>query len=250
MARQRGIIKLKGTISDITFYKTKDGYMAKEKSLIEADRIASDAAFLRTRENNQEFKAASKAGKVFRTALRGVIKNAADNRVISRLLQQFFEVLQADKTSVRGQRNVIDGEALLLNGFEFNIQSKLDTCFHAPYTTTIDRVAGSVTIHIPAFTPLAMVTAPAGATHFKIISAAAEIDFENAAFTNDTKDSGYLPLDNNATAVIDMALALTAASTHPLFALLGVAFYQEVNDVQYPLNNGSYNALSVVKVDA
>jgi len=31
MARQKGIIKLKGTIGDITFYKSGDGYMAREK---------------------------------------------------------------------------------------------------------------------------------------------------------------------------------------------------------------------------
>ena len=31
MAKQKGIIKLKGTIGDITFYKTQDGYLAREK---------------------------------------------------------------------------------------------------------------------------------------------------------------------------------------------------------------------------
>ena len=31
MARQKGIIKLKGTIGDITFYKTQDGHLAREK---------------------------------------------------------------------------------------------------------------------------------------------------------------------------------------------------------------------------
>jgi hypothetical protein len=38
MARQKGIIKLKGTISDITFYKTQDGYIAKEKGGIECQK--------------------------------------------------------------------------------------------------------------------------------------------------------------------------------------------------------------------
>jgi len=30
---------------------------------------------------------------------------------------------------------------------------------------------------------------------------------------------------------------------------LGIEFYQEVNGQMYPLKNGSYNALSIVKVD-
>jgi hypothetical protein len=40
MARQKGIIKLKGTIGDITFYKTQDGHLAREKGGIDAGRIA------------------------------------------------------------------------------------------------------------------------------------------------------------------------------------------------------------------
>lgn len=34
MAKQKGIIKLNGTIGDITFYKTKDGYIAREKGAL------------------------------------------------------------------------------------------------------------------------------------------------------------------------------------------------------------------------
>jgi hypothetical protein len=52
MAKQRSIIKLDGTISDITFYKTKDGYLAKEKSSISASRIATAPEFERTRERD------------------------------------------------------------------------------------------------------------------------------------------------------------------------------------------------------
>jgi hypothetical protein len=39
MARQNGIIKLKGTIGDITFYKTKDGHLAREKGGIDAKEL-------------------------------------------------------------------------------------------------------------------------------------------------------------------------------------------------------------------
>ncbi|HEY0092582.1 MAG TPA: hypothetical protein VGB43_08860, partial [Flavobacterium sp.] len=63
MARQKGIIKLKGTMGGITFYKTSlDGHLAREKGGIEASRIASDPAFQRTRENGSEFGRAGRAG--------------------------------------------------------------------------------------------------------------------------------------------------------------------------------------------
>lgn len=64
MARQKGIIKLKGTIGDITFYKSQDGYLTREKGGVEASRIASDPAFQRTRENGAEFGRAGKAGRL------------------------------------------------------------------------------------------------------------------------------------------------------------------------------------------
>ncbi|MBG6062292.1 hypothetical protein IWX83_002090 [Flavobacterium sp. CG_9.1] len=47
--------------------------------------------------------------------------NSADGRMVSRLTQAMIKVIQADTVSVRGLRNVIDGEAELLAGFEFNI---------------------------------------------------------------------------------------------------------------------------------
>ena len=55
MARQSSIIKLKGTIGGVTFYKSKDGYLAREKGGVDASRIKNDPAFQRTRENGSEF---------------------------------------------------------------------------------------------------------------------------------------------------------------------------------------------------
>ncbi|NIJ46546.1 hypothetical protein FHR24_003035 [Wenyingzhuangia heitensis] len=65
MTRQKDIIKLKGTIGDITFHKTKDGHLA--------------------RENDSEFGRAGKAGKVLQTALRLLLLNTSDGRMVSRL---------------------------------------------------------------------------------------------------------------------------------------------------------------------
>ncbi|HEY1022135.1 MAG TPA: hypothetical protein VGE06_07465 [Flavisolibacter sp.] len=134
MAKQKGIIKLEGTLGDITFLKTADGYIAKEKSGVPAERIASDPAFQRTRENGAEFGRAGKGGKLLRNALRGVLQRASDGRVVSRLTKEMMRVIKADSTSQRGQRNVVDGEAELLTGFDFNLNAKLGATLHAPYT--------------------------------------------------------------------------------------------------------------------
>ena len=248
MARQKGIIKLKGTIGDITFYKTQDGHLAREKGGIDASRIASDPAFQRTRENGSEFGRAGKAGKVLRTALRALLLNSADGRMVSRLTQQMIKVIQADLVNERGLRNVIDGEAELLAGFEFNIRGKPGTSLFAPFVGAIDRVTGDITVDLAPFIPSNMIAAPTGTTHYKIISAGAEIDFEAETFVVANSETAILPWDAVATVAINQVNAVTPASTKPLFLALGVEFYQQVNGQMYPLKNGAYNPLSLVQV--
>lgn len=250
MARQRGIIKLKGILGGITFYNTSlDGHLAREKGGIEASRIASDPAFQRTRENGAEFGRAGKAGKVLRTAIRPLLLNSADSRMASRLTQQMVKVIQADMVSERGLRNVIDGEAELLQGFEFNIRGKLGTTLFAPFTSDVDRITGEVSVNLASFVPANMIAAPGGTTHFKVISGGAEIDFEQETFVIATSETAILPWDATATAVISQTNELTPNSTKPLFLALGVEFYQQINGQMYPLKNGAYNPLSLVKVD-
>ncbi|MBG6062309.1 hypothetical protein IWX83_002107 [Flavobacterium sp. CG_9.1] len=248
MARQKGIIKLKGTIGDITFYKTQDGHLAREKGGIDASRIKNDPAFQRTRENGSEFGRAGKAGKILRTALRAVLINSADGRMVSRLTQAMIKVIQADTVSVRGLRNVIDGEAELLVGFEFNIRGKLGTSLFAPFAGTIDRVSGDIAVDIASFIPANMIAAPSGTTHFKIISAGAEIDFEAETFVETHSETAILPWDTTATAVITQTNTVTPNSIKPLFLALGVEFYQSVNGQMYPLKNGAYNPLALAAV--
>jgi len=248
MARQKGIIKLKGTIGDITFYKSQDGYLAREKGGIEASRIANDPAFQRTRENGAEFGRAGKAGRLLRTAIRPLLLNSADSRMVGRLTQRMVKVIQADSISERGLRNVIDGEAELLQNFEFNIRGKLGTTLYAPYTTSINRITGELNVDLVSFIPVNMIAAPGGTSHFKIISVGAEVDFEAETYVVATSETAILPWSAVATAVINQVNAVTANSTHPLFLALGVEFFQEINGEMYPLKNGSFNPLSLVKV--
>ena len=248
MARQEGIIKLKGTVGGITFYKTQDGHLAREKGGVDASRIKNDPAFQRTRENGSEFGRAGTAGRVLRTAIRGLLLNSADNRMVSRLTQAMTKVIQADATSIRGERNVIDGEAELLDGFEFNIRGKLGTSLYAPFVPTIDRVTGQIKVVIPSFIPANMIAAPSGTTHYKIISAGAEIDFALETYVAPTSVSADLPWGITPSIAITQTNTVTPASTKPLFLMLGIEFYQQVNGTMYPLKNGAFNPLAIVKV--
>jgi hypothetical protein len=81
-----------------------------------------------------------------------------------------------------------------------------------------------------------------------LISAGAAIDFENGSFEAVTSESAEIPISQAPIPAIDLVNQLTANSTHPLFLVLGIEFYQQLNGVSYPLKSGRFNALALVKV--
>lgn len=248
MARQKGLIKLKGTMGDITFYRTKDGYMAREKGGISAERLLNDPRYQRTRENMAEFGRAGKAGKVLRASIQNLLRTSSDRRMVSRLTKEMVKVIQMDAVNPRGQRNVIDGEAELLLGFDFNIHGKLEHSISAPFTATIDRVTGDAVVAVEAFIPTEDLRPPAGSTHYKLVAAAMDINFENGTFVSEKNATPVQPIDTVMTTALQLNNNLPENSVNPLFLVFGISFYQEVNGTFYELKNGVYNALQIVSV--
>ena len=249
MARQKGIIKLEGKIGDLSFYKTQDGHLARTKGGVDKNRIESDPAFARTRENGQEFGRAGKGGKLLRKALRTLLQNSADNRVTSRLTREMVQVVKADTTNGRGERNVVDGDLMKLKGFDFNKDGILSSILFEPFSTNVDRPNGVLEVQIPAFVPANGIEAPGGTTHIKLVAGGAEVNFTDEDFVQDDADSGMVPWDGNSAGPFTLTTNVTPNSTDPLFLVLGVEFYQEVNGNFYSLKDGRYNGLALVEVD-
>jgi hypothetical protein len=248
MARQKGIIKLEGTIGDISFYKSKDGHLARTKGGVEADRIRSDPAFQRTRENGKEFGKAGKAGRLLRTSLRQYLQNAADSRMVSRLTREMLKVIKSDPVNERGERTVLDGDLTMLKGFEFNIGGKLASTFYTSYEVTVDRVTGELKIDVPSFSPASAIASPEGASHLRLISAGAAVDFNEESYQAAASQSDKIELNQANTPLIELTNQLPADVTGPLFLVLGVEFFQSINGVSYPLKNGKFNSLALIEV--
>lgn len=248
MATQDSIIKLTGSLGDLSFYKTKNGYAARTKGGISADRIKNDPAFIRTRENGAEFARGGKAAKVMRLAFRSQLLSLADKRITSRLVKELMRVIQSDSTNPRGERNVIDGEVALLNGFEFNENATLKQTFLAPFSSEIVRATGALTVNIESFIPNEMIVPPAGATHFNLMLVGAAIDFATETYVTESMESSPNVLDNQVVSEQSLSLNLPANNTHPIFLALGIKFSQIVNGVHYSLKNGAHNGLAIVGV--
>jgi len=249
MAKQAGIIKIKGTLDDLTFYKRGDAYILRERGGIEKGRIATDPAFQRTRENMAEFTNVASSAKLFRETFRSLFMNGADSASGNRLTSQLFQVLKSDTTSLRGQRTVAAGDLTLMKGYEFNALSSLRSVLYATVSSSIDRTTGEVEVTVPAIVPADVIVAPLGATHYKFVSVAAEMDFAADTFNQDMQSTALNPLDSNAVLATTLTHELTPNSTSPMFIVVAIQFSQEVNGVNYPLKNGAGNAITLLNVD-
>lgn len=248
MARQTGLIKVKGTLDNVNFYQTQDGVLARMSTSIDATRIANDPAFIRTRENGAEFGRSAKAGKIVRDTLRPLLMLASDNRVTARMMRVMTGIKNYDLTSSRGGRNVAGGITTpaakeLLKGFNFNERSNLGNVLSKPFSV----VPATGEIIVSNVIPLNDIHFPSGATHFTLQSGWAKIDFVTGAGDLQLSPASSLPIDETSQ---DISLIPTSAPSGTGIGVyvLCISFYQEVNGVQYPLKNGAFNALSIVEI--
>jgi hypothetical protein len=248
MARQSGLIKIKGTLDDVNFYKTKDGDLARMKTSVDAARIANDPAFARTRENGAEFGNSARSGKLTRDNLRPISLNATDGRVVARLTKLMTQIKNLDTTSARGQRNV--GVAMataqakaLLKGFEFNRDALLSSLLFKPWA--LNTTTGVITI--AALVPALDIVFPEGATHISLTGAYANINYATGIADVKLTNVQNLPITATSSAITLTPTAVPAGTGAKLF-LLKIEFFQLVNNVQYVLKNGAYNGLKIIEV--
>jgi hypothetical protein len=266
MARQKGHIKYVGTLGEVRHFKIKgnEGYFAGLKGGPSAEQIASDPAFVRTRENMNEFGGSAITGKSLRTSIAGLIRNNGDSQVTGRVTAIMKKINLEDGSEARGQRAILITVApQYLQGFEFNKFTSFNGAFNAPFTITPSGARDSSTLDIPAFNPLSYLNIPAGATHFRIINAISVLsDYEfnpttkvyepKDASLNELKDiqySTYLPVDS-VTGLISVVSTLpgspTISADVSVVNVLAVEFYQEVNSNYYLFSQG--NAMKVAKI--
>ncbi|GGG53119.1 hypothetical protein [Bizionia arctica] len=248
MAKYKSLFKVRGSIDDVSFFKTEDGYSIRSKSSLDKDRVKNDPAFQRTRENNMEFGNSASSGKALRHACLDLVSNAKDRKLASRLTQVMTQVKNEDLTSVRGQRTPAVGiltplGRLPLKGFNFNRRSVLSEVLLTDFS--LDIVTGTVVIN--SFVPNQKLRVPEGATHVEFSAGFLNLDLATGVKDFQLSNIENIPINGTAI-VVTLIPAAPAAGTGQSFYLLKVAYFQEINGLQYPLKNGVYNALQIIEV--
>lgn len=248
MAKYKSLFEVEGTLGEVNFYKSQDGYRMRRKGGVSKERIESDPAFIRTRENNTEFGNSASGGKMLRRAVIDLMADAKDSKVSSRLTQRMSRVKNLDLTSARGQRKVEVGilspeGKMVLKEFNFNKYATLSSVLLSDYN--LDTVTGEIVID--NFVPQQRLAIPEGSTHVALISGFLNLDFTTGEKDLQLSNVVNLPINGTATTVT-LTPATAPVGTGQSFYLLKVAFYQQINGIQYSLNNGSFNALQVLEV--
>lgn len=248
MAKSNGILKIEGTVEDLTFYKKDGKNFVRRKGGISKSRIENDPNFVRTRENNNEFKLCADSGRIIRLAIGNLLFKAKDNKLSSRMLQTMFRIKDFDTTSTRGNRQVSIGLSTaggkqLLKGFDFNINAPYKSVFFG--SLTLDTATGIVSI--PNFIPAEGLQFPQGATHVSFQSSVLGIKLETEESELFSSSVENLPITMTSANVTLTPTSMPSSFPVMVFLIM-ISFYQEVNGVQYSLKNEEYNVLNVLDV--
>lgn len=257
------LIKLKGNIGGISFYQSGGEDLARTATGPSKERIATDPAFVRTRENNAEFGGSATAAKAIRLALLTPLQTMSDAKLAARLTKMFKEI-NARSTGIRGQRPVtLSANRIVLENLEFNSKASFSSVFNAPFTVTNNAGRTQGTITIPNFVPSTLIQAPTGATHFRLMSAIGVVSdyvYNISTKRYDASDPtlntlsgiayGAVTALNTPTPVTFSLIASLPGTPVPtatvsVLQTIGIEFFQRVGTVDYLVGQG---CMKVVKL--
>lgn len=265
MGRQKGFIRLKGSLGGLTFYDQNGKPLVRTTGGVDGERIATDPQFKRTRENMSEFGGSAKVGKALRMGFAPVVKTMGTSTLAGRVTGLMSRVNKAG-TGLRGERGFdIAGNAGLIEGFEFNPEVPLGSVFYAPYAApSFNANRDIVTWTVPDFNADSYLNVPGGATHFALVLHVAVL----SNYVYDSGVKGYVAVheaENEENALVissqypvkgaigsdivlsaDLGIGSALPAEVGVLAGAGIIFSQEINGAYYEL--ASDNAMRIEAV--
>lgn len=252
MAKQESVLKLRGTIDNMTFMQTRDGYIVqKKKRRVTRATLMTDSRYKRLRESMSEFGLCNKVAKQLRQAVTDLAQDYADKQMNRRLTSAMMKVVTSDPVNRRGERNVMNGDMSLMKDFSFNSNARLQDVFKKTLDHHIDRLSGRFVVEVPEFKPEEVISFPPSTTHVKFFFMALEINFDSGERIRKNHES--LPIECGDLSVIPtetVTMELPPNSANPLFLLFGIRFYEKMNGNFYPFKNGAFNVLTILNTDS
>lgn len=243
MARQKGIIRMAGTIDGLNFYDSKYGDLIRESG--GGFNSTSSKKYPRIKENNDEMGMASKVNGVFKRSFADMLLGYKDGTLHYRLQSLFMSIKDLDAISERGKRHVAIGMATdygkrLLKDFKFT--PKRSPLLHG----RLDFDWDTHTLTVSQF-DIQAVGMPEGADLMGLELLTVNFNFELLEY--DTERSALLELHRDfGDSEFSLQTEILPNGPGIRYAMLRVAFYQQVNGVNYFLKGGDGFGLGIVSI--
>lgn len=247
MAKLEGLLKLRGSVGELTFTAGAKGETyVKQKSRPGSLQLKEGEAFARSRRAGAEFKLATKATKLFREAMGTVKKAVGDRFMTGRMHAWFLSGVETDITNEWGERRVQDSDLNLLEGFEFNSNLGLEellplnpvNCFQVD-----DRL---LRISIPGFRLRRNKKyVPVTATHFQVVSTIIYIDFTGQSHSVIREASVLTNIGRKSGRDFAAEHAVNPRMGQLCFWLLGVELYSMEKDKPVVVRGGVLRCMKV-----
>jgi hypothetical protein len=246
VAKQKGLIKIRGTIGDLSFYTTQYGDIVRRKWGPDKDTRKNNPAFDKAEKNSTEFGGCSASGKIFRRAVAEILDGITDSELNIRVNSLMFAVKNLDVKSVHGKRNVGTGllnpkAIALFKDFNFNKDALLGSILRAP--CVIDKDTGRITIK--GVSEKGAIKFPKGATHACLRAGWARIDFNEKKSEFKITKVKLLARDSKQKNLVLKPSTVPKIKGRNFF-ILRISFHQDQYGKQYAIESKKCNAAAVI----
>ena len=244
MAKQKGNLKLVGTIGDLTFYQDENGeFIVKKKRKKTGKRNKSKSG---VKAQRTQFGTAAQYSSLLYQSIARFRRNSCDRNMISRINLLFFQLLNLDEDHQKGKRRIASAlkhpeSVELIRRFKF----RKNYSFNSILQTNYELNESSEQILLTNVVPNIHFKSPKYATHVGLKCATLWIDFEKPNFEIKESDEVNLLLDETVQD-ITFPINSTEKKTGHVFHLLKVNYFKEINGVQETLLNESFNCMGFV----
>lgn len=250
MARQIGIIKIKGSIGDLSFYESAGMHLVRKKTGATKKQIETDPRFQRTKENAQEFGRTMESCKLLKQRLWEILFQCTDRSFFNRFVSRMSMILKSDSAHRRGERMVTGRGLELLSGLETNRNFKFKDQVLTDIHVSFDVTTGEGIVAIPAFIPAQRLRRYETSTHAQFVFAVIEFGAAvPAQIEPDVWRSDHYALIN-ARSILSTKFSFgwVPKSGNALIILVGMCYFEQIASAYFPVAKGKYNAAVFDKV--
>lgn len=248
MAKYESIVTIRGTIDDLTFRNTAEGKIVGAKTGPTRERVLTDEKFAQTRNNASEFKQAIKDARLLRRALSSMLDGVRCATLNGHVNGLLYAIAKEDKLNDYGSRCAEAGDIGVMTGFDFNHALSLDTALPVKPAHSLDAATGLMKVEIPSFIAYKKKGYPKEATHFRIVSGGALVNFSNNNYSNKIQVSDLLPLSRKTPGDICLEHQLNTKPGDVLVQVVGIQLYKLVNGEAVLVKGGTVRILNAARI--